>query len=349
MYTLACTQCGSPLKVDYADAVPADGTMRLPLHEPSAAVTLGEGNTPIVRLPAAGDLAGVEGLYAKLEFANPTGSYKDRGSTVMMSAAKEHGVTEVVEDSSGNAGASVAAYAARAGIGAHIFALASAPKAKLQQISVYGAKLHAVEGPREATTVAARRFFEDRRLVYASHTLSPFFIEGIKSFAYEVATQLADAIPDHVLFPVGNGSLLIGAFKGFEELVAQGRIPRIPRLHAIQAAAVMPVVASVTGEPWSKEEAAPTVAGGISVVDPLHLHRMAPIVHATGGAAAAVGEDDILRWQKLLAQKEGVFGEPTSAAAFAGLQVLVGRGVIGRDDTVLVPVTGSGLKDAAPA
>ena len=349
MHTLTCSKCRSPLKVEYTDPVPTDGAMRLPLHCPSAAVTLGEGNTPTVRLPAAGDAAGVKRLYAKLEFASPTGSYKDRGSAVMMSVAAEHGVTEVVEDSSGNAGASVAAYAARAGIKAHIFAPSSAPEAKLRQIRVYGARLHTVEGPREATTAAALAFLEEHGLVYASHTLSPFFVEGVKSFAYEVTEQLSEGAPDHVVFPVGNGSLLIGAFKGFEELVARGSLPRIPRLHAIQATAVRPVVAAITGEPWSKEAAGRTVAGGISIVDPPHLHRMVPIVRATGGHAAAVNDDDILRWQRVLAEKEGIFGEPTSAAAFAGLQVLVERGVIGRDDTVLVPVTGSGLKDTAPA
>ena len=348
MRRLACSKCGSTLKVDYADPVPAD-SMRLSLHDPSSSVTLGEGNTPTIRLPKAGKAAAVERLYAKLEFANPTGSYKDRGSAVMMSAAVEHGVTEVVEDSSGNAGASVSAYAARAGIKAHVFAPASAPQAKLQQIAVYGAQLHTVEGPREATTVAALDFIEESDLVYASHTLSPFFIEGTKSFAYEVADQMADEPPDHVLFPVGNGALFIGAFKGFEELVEQDKITRIPSLHVVQASAVMPIVAAIKGEPWSKEAATRTVAGGISVVDPPHLHRMGPIVNATGGDAVADDDDDIVRWQKVLARTEGIFCEPTSAAAFAGLEALVQRGSIGRDDTVLVPATGFGLKDTPPS
>ena len=152
-----------------------------------------------------------------------------------------------------------------------------------------------------------------------------------------------------MLFPVGNGALFIGAFKGFEELVEQGKIPRIPSLHVVQAASVRPIVAAIEGEPWSKEMAARTVAGGISVADPPHLHRMGAIVRATGGDAVAVSDDDIIRWQKVLAREEGVFGEPTSAAAFAGLEALVQRGDIGRGDTVLAPVTGFGLKDTPPS
>ena len=349
MRTLACAACGSTLKADYAEPISANGDLPLPLHTRPATVTLGEGNTPTVRLPRAGAAAGVEHLYAKLEYANPTGSFKDRGSAVMMSAAVEHGVAEVVEDSSGNAGASVSAYAARAGIRAHIFAPASAPSAKLRQIAVYGAQLHAIEGPREAATAAAQAYLEERGLVYASHSLSPFFMEGVKSFAYEVSKQLKGEPPDHIVFPVGNGSLFIGAFKGFEEMVARGEMERIPSLHAVQAAAVRPIVAAFAGETWTKADASKTVAGGISVVDPPHLHRMLPILRAKGGSAVAVSDDEILRWQTLLAEKEGVFGETTSSAAFAGLDELVKRGVIGRGDRVLVPVTGFGLKDAPQA
>ena len=186
MRALACSACGSPLQVSYLDAEEAGAPIPVPLHRPSDALTLGEGNTPVVAMASAGRAAGVERLYGKLEFASPTGSFKDRGAAMMMSAAVEHGVTEVVEDSSGNAGAAVSAYAAHAGISAHIFAPASAPSAKLRQISVYGATLHTIEGPREATTAAAARFAEKHGMVYASHALSPFFIEGMKGFAYEV-------------------------------------------------------------------------------------------------------------------------------------------------------------------
>ena len=346
MHTLACPACGSPLRVRYLDAGGSGAPMPVPLHRPSDALALGEGNTPIVEMPSAGKAAGVERLHGKLEFASPTGSFKDRGAAMMMSVAVEHGVTEVVEDSSGNAGAAVSAYAAHAGISAHIFAPASAPKAKLRQISVYGATLHTIEGPREATTAAAARFAESHGMVYASHALSPFFMEGMKGFAYEVADQLSGRMPDHVVFPVGNGSLLIGAYMGFSELAARGSLSRIPALHAVQAEAVSPVVAAFHGRPWTKAEGAQTVAGGISVAEPPQLHRMVQALRATGGNAIAVSDDEILRWQRLLAEKEGIFAESSAAAALAGLEALVTRGAIGHSDTVLWPATGFGLKES---
>ena len=146
-------------------------------------MSLNEGGTPCVELSATGRMLGLTQLFAKLEFLNPTGSFKDRGTAIMMSAAREHGVTEVVEDSSGNAGASVSAYAARAGIKAHVFAPSNAPQAKLQQIRVYGAETHLIEGSREATTEAALGYQKAGELVYASHNMSPYFIEGTKTLA----------------------------------------------------------------------------------------------------------------------------------------------------------------------
>ncbi len=349
MRVLECSACGCPLRIDYRGAGPAGAPMQVPLRRPAAALTLGEGNTPSIAMPAAGIAAGVEQLYGKLEFSNPTGSFKDRGSAMMMSALVEHGVGEVVEDSSGNAGASVSAYAARAGISAHVFAPDSTPKAKLRQISVYGATLHTIEGPREEAAAAAIRFAESRNVVYASHALSPFFLEGMKSFAYEVSEQFPGRMPDHVVFPVGNGSLLIGAYMGFEALAERGRLSRTPALHAVQAEAAAPVAAAFYDQPWIKAEGARTVAGGISVAEPPQLHRMVQALRATGGSAATVGDDDILRWQRLLAEREGIFAESSAAAAFAGLEALATRGIISPGDAVLAPVTGFGLKESPAA
>lgn len=352
MATVTCPECGGPLDVEYlgdssaatmagSDAVPS------PLHDPGSAVTLGEGNTPVIELSRIAKVLGLRRLHAKLEFMSPTGSFKDRGSAVMVSAAREHGVTELVEDSSGNAGASVAAYSASAGIKAHIFAPASAPEGKLRQIAVYGAEVHAIEGPREAAAKAAVNFSIERDIVYASHALSPYFAEGTKHFAYEVLQQLEDEPPDHIVLPVGNGSLLIGAWKGFEELRRAGRATSAPRIHAVQASAVRPVVAAFNGEPWDAATATSTAAGGIAVAVPPRILQMVAALRASGGSAVAVGESDIARWHRLLAEEEGVFAEPTSAAAFAGIEQLVRDGGIGKGDSVLLPVTGSGLKDVA--
>ena len=319
-----------------------------PLRHPHDAITLGEGDTPSVELRSMSKHLGVDDIRAKLEAMNPTGSFKDRGTAVMMSVAKELGVSEVVEDSSGNAGASVAAYAARAGIRAHIFAPASAPAAKLSQIAVYGATTHKIEGDRQAVTDAAIEFAERNAMVYASHNLSPYFIEGTKTFAYELAAQFGDSLPRHIVIPVGNGSLLIGAHTGFSELLRSGRISAIPKLHAVQARAVMPLAAAFADESGPTPPTSSTIAGGIAVANPPRLRQSLRAIRETGGSAIAVDEAGIIRWQTLLARHEGVFVEPTSAAAFAGVEALIANGTIGRADSILVAATGFGLKDAIP-
>ena len=345
MTTLACHKCGRPLEVDYpghdfGDAIPP---MPVPKQFLDSA-TLGEGNTPVVDLPAVASRLGIESLDAKLEYINPTGSFKDRGTAVVIAVAKQHGVSEVVEDSSGNAGASVSAYAGRAGMKAHVFAPSSAPQAKLRQIVAYGARVHSIPGPREATTAAAVEYATEHDLVYASHVLSPYFVEGTKVFAYEVYRQSDGKIPRHIIMPVGNGSLLLGALKGFSELKRGGHIAGIPRLHAVQAKNVMPIVAAFQGLAHAPPTAS-TVAGGIAVGTPARIEEIVAAIKATEGTATAVEEADILAWRNTLAQTEGVYGEPTSAAAFAGLAQLVEQGIIRPDEHVLVPITGFGLKD----
>ena len=239
MIALGCESCGSPLDVAYRDSdlhtMAFDGLrMPVPFHSDSPTVTMGEGGTPLADLPSVSETIGGVRVVAKLEFMNPTGSFKDRGTSTMLSVAMEHGVRAVVEDSSGNAGASVAAYAARAGIAAHVFAPETAPEAKMGQIRVYDAETHPTSGPREASTDAAVEFQRRHGLVYASHNLSPYFVEGTKSFGYEVAAQMSTG-PDHIVIPVGNGSLLLGAWKAYQELIAQGAVAQMPKLHAIQA------------------------------------------------------------------------------------------------------------------
>ena len=358
MYKLSCDICGGPLDVEYVGGEAQSSSVRLPgwtgpdiplpVHTPDAFVTLGEGSTPCVQLTSISNSLGLKNLVAKLEFMNPTGSFKDRGTSMMLSVAREQGVLEIVEDSSGNAGASVSAYAAKAGIKAHIFAPATAPEAKLQQIKVYGAQTHTIEGSREDTTQAAIDFCAERGLVYASHNLSPYFIEGTKTFAYELFQQFGEDMPGNIVIPVGNGSLFIGAWRGLNELRQAGLLTSMPRLHAIQASAVMPLVAAYEGVEWKREPGSSTIAGGISVGDPPRLKQCQRVLHESGGTALAVDDDAIRVWHKRLAESEGIYAEPTSAAAFAGLERLVGESRIARDESVLMAVTGFGLKDAPP-
>lgn len=310
---------------------------------------MGEGDTPTVAIRKIGERLGAERLYAKLEMMNPTGSFKDRGTAVLMSIAAESGVKEVVEDSSGNAGASVAAYAARSGIRAHIFAPASAPAAKLDQIAVYGATTHFIEGNRQDVTDAAMSFAERNSMVYASHNLSPYFTEGTKSFAYEICDQFDGELPQHIVIPVGNGSLLIGAYIGLRELRRAGRIAAVPRLHAIQARAVMPLASAFDDESQPAPPAGSTIAGGIAVVNPPRLRQCLHVLRDTGGSALAVDDADIIRWQRMLAREEGIFVEPTSAAAFAGVERMLENGTVQRNEVTVAVATGFGLKDTIPA
>jgi threonine synthase len=252
-----------------------------------------------------------------------------------------------VDDSSGNAGASLGAYASRGGIRAAVFVPAGASPFKMSQIGFYGAEVRPIEGSREGVTSAAREYVAERGAFYATHNWSPYFIQGMKSFAYEAVQDVPTAI-DHVVVPVGNGSLVVGPARGFAELVRGGVVPRMPRFHAVQSRSCMPVVAASQGPPWTLDQLRPTVAGGIAVSTPPRGAQTAEILKSTDGVGVAVEEESIVRWQRAVARDEGLFMEPTSAAAFAGLEALVSRGAVGPEDVVLVPVTGFGLKDRIP-
>lgn len=326
------------------DEVAGGYAPRLPLARPSERMSLGEGSTPLVALPSIARALGIKRLWAKLEMMAPTGSFKDRGSAILVSAALEAGVTEFVEDSSGNAGASLSAYAAAAGITAHVFFPDSAARGKVDQIGIFGASLHPTPGPRQAATDAAVSYVADNGLPYLSHNLSPYFLEGMKSFSYEVVGSDAAAVTD-IVAPVGNGSLLIGMFKGFEELQASERIGSAPAFHVVQAEAVKPLIAALDDESWAFDADRKTVANGISVSHPPRLQQCVDVVKLSEGTGIAVDDESMLGWQKRLASEAGIFCEATSAAAFAGLEAMVARGDISEDARVLVPITGSGLKE----
>ena len=340
---LYCAECGGLFAVDYLDA--PDGELpRLPMDESSMVNSLGEGDTPIVSLEKTGEALGLNSLWGKLEFMATTGSFKDRGSAVLTTMGRDLGVTEFIEDSSGNAGASLSAYAAAAGLKAHVFAPASAASGKLDQIQIFGASLHKIEGPRQAATDAAEAFVAERGLVYMSHNLSPYFSEGMKAASYEIVEMLDDGI-DHVVLPVGNGSLLIGMVRGYQELFEAGVIQKIPKFHGVQSHAVRPVVAALNGEDWSHDDAQPTNASGIAVSKPPRLAEMVAVIKATGGTGVTVSEESLTDWQQRLAETEGIFAEMTSTGAFAGLEKLIESGDVERGSNVCVPITGSGLKE----
>ena len=350
-YALACTVCGKTQlpTVRAVGCTDCNGTLiiagangRTDRSEWISLVTLGQGSTPTIPLPSVREMLGVASVRAKLEYLAPTGSFKDRGSAALVAAAAEEGVTEFVEDSSGNAGASMAAYAAAMGMRAHIFAPASATQGKLDQIRVFGAQLHALDGSRQEVTDAAIAFAGERGIPYLSHALSPWFIEGMSSFAEEVGES--EKLPTDVVIPVGNGSLLLAMAGVF--WYGQLRDIPAPRLHAVQSCAVDPLVRAVQGsESRGDGPAETTIASGISVASPPRLAEMVGAVNVSGGTAVTVSDAAMSRWQRTLAASEGIFCEVTSAAALAGVEKLISEGAIDDAASVLVPITGSGLKE----
>ncbi len=328
-------RCGGIYQIQYRSE--QEAVWEMPLADASNLIRLGQDFTSGINLQRIADHLGIEAIIAKLECGSPTGSFKDRGSATLVSAAVEEGISEFVEDSSGNAGASMAAYAAAAGIKAHIFAPSTAAKGKLDQIRIFGAELHLIDGPRQAATDAAADFARKNGILYLSHALSPWFAEGVKKIAHEVQTENATKVTDFVV-PAGNGSLLIGIDAGYEPYLK-------PRLHCVQSEAVRPIASLVNSEHWSTSDAASTVASGIAVSAPPRAEQAAQAVIRSGGAAVTVSDESILEWQRRIAEMEGIFCEATATAAFAGLEKLVASEIVSAESIVVVPITGSGLKE----
>ena len=268
-----------------------------------------------------------------------SGSFKDRGAATMAAWLASHGVERVIEDSSGNAGAALAAYCARAGMGCDIYAPEATPPAKLAQIEAYGARIVRVPGPRPRATDAAMAAAE-RGEVYASHAWSPLFLEGTRTFARELYEQLGEA-PGAIVFPVGGGALLLGAHLGFTRLRDEGLVDRLPRLVCAQAAACAPLVAAFAAgsdEPVPVE-VQPSVADGIRIPEPVRGREVLRAVRESGGTAIAIEEDEILAAYRDVA-RGGVLVERTSAVALAAVAKLEAR----EGERVVVAVTGHGLK-----
>ena len=305
------------------------------------AVSLGEGWTPLV----AGEWGGAP-VQWKLEFMMPTGSFKDRGMTVMVSYLKSRGIARVLEDSSGNAGASLSAYAAAAGLACRILVPETASYPKIAQIAACGAEVVTIAGSRQDVAEAALRQSKD--IFYASHNWQPFFVEGTKTLAYELWEQLGFQAPDNVVVPLGYGSNVLGCERGFAELARRGEIARRPRLYGVQAANCAPSHAAWQAgvEQLVPTEIAPTVAEGIASAKPTRVVEVLRAVRDSGGSIVAVSEAEIVDALRALA-RSGIYVEPTAAAAAAGLTRLLADRAIGPHETTVLVLTGSGLKASA--
>ncbi len=309
----------------------------IPIRHDTSVLSLGEGFTPLERIEVNGGRA-----LIKVDYLFPTGSYKDRGATVLISKMKEWGAKKVVEDSSGNAGSAVAAYCAKAGIKCDIYVPHHTSPGKLVQIEAYGATVIKVEGSRERT--AERAMMAASGNAYASHCWNPFFLHGTKTFAFEIWEQMGWRTPDTVVLPVGHGTLFLGSHIGFKELKEAGLIKKIPRLVAIQSASCAPLYQAFK-EGWQEIrsiEKRETVAEGIAIAEPVRGRQILEAIRETDGEILVVTEKEIMAALKAIGRK-GHFIEPTSAATIAGLRQYLRRG---RREVVVSTLTGMGLKSA---
>lgn len=288
-------------------------------------ISLGEVVTPILTR-----IIEQHKINFKLDYLSPTGSFKDRGAKAVVNALHSFGVTEVVEDSSGNAGAAFAGYCAAAGIKCNIYLPESTSPGKIKQIAAYGANIIKIPGNRDATAEATLQAAE--KCYYASHVYNPIFYEGTKMMAYELAKQVG--IPDYIFVPAGNGTMLLGTYIGFNEL------GKLPKIIAVQSENCAPVHAKYHGK--DSLSAKDTVAEGIAVGTPLRIDEMIDAVRASKGDIITVNDDEVMTAQKMMA-KMGIYTEPTSGTALAGmLQYFHGQNTEGLN--IVVPLTGIGLK-----
>ncbi|MBW8701129.1 Threonine synthase [Streptomyces sp. MBT84] len=343
-----CPVCRGPLDLDFA---PTPAPLKslggrvnslwryaevLPLPAPS--ISLGEGRTPLVELE--------DGVSAKLDYLMPTLSFKDRGAVLLTELALRLGPREVVADSSGNAGTAIAAYCARAGLPCTVYVPAGTSAKKLEQIGAHGARAHVVDGDREAAAHAARERADEPEVFYASHVFNPFFLHGTKTYVHELWEDLGGRLPEVLVLPVGNGTLLLGAALAVAELYTSGLIERRPALYAVQAEAVAPLAHA-----WQEgaddlvdaTATAPTFAEGIAIPRPPRARQILRAVRDSGGRFLTVTEDQIREAQRDLASR-GLYVESTGVVSWAAVreEELGARGAV-------VPLCGAGLKTGLAA
>jgi threonine synthase len=319
----------------------------LPLDVGETPVTLGEGGTPLLRANRIAAMHGFERLWIKDESMNPTGSFKARGLAAAVTRARGAGARELVVPTAGNAGVALAAYAARAGLAARVYAPFSTPPAILTQIRTLGAHLVLVDGHIGDCGRAARAYAATSGAVDVSTLREPYRVEGKKTLGMELAEQLGWTLPDAVVYPTGGGTGLIGMWKAFCELRDQGWVSRglpLPRMYSVQAAGCAPVVRAFDAgagrcEPWSDPR---TVAAGLRVPAPLGDRLMLGVLRESRGGAVAVTDEALAAAAGELHTMEGIDAAPEGGAALAGAVVLLGRGAIQAGERVVVFNTGGG-------
>ncbi len=360
----SCKRCGDLLEVKYDydlleakleksnwQSLPLSVwryTDLMPIRDPSKIVSLNEGGTGLHSCQRLVDFLGVKHLYVKNEGENPTGSFKDRGMTVGITKAVELNMKTVICASTGNTSASLAAYAAKAGLQC-IVLIPSGKIAygKLAQAMVYGAKVVQIRGNFDHALKMVLELSEKHREVYLLNSINPYRLEGQKSLAFEICDQLNREPPDRVVLPVGNAGNISAIWKGFIEFHKLGLIDKLPKMTGIQAEGAAPIAQAIKN---GKDEIVPmdkpeTVATAIRIGAPISWKKAMRAIRESDGTAETVTDEEILKAQKMLATSEGLFVEPASASSIAGLKKLLEAGKIDKDEVVACVTTGHGLKD----
>lgn len=310
----------------------------LPLTDATPLVCMGEGETPLVRSQRLEARLGCGPLYFKLESCNPTGSFKDRGMVLAVAKAIEEGRKAVLCASTGNTSASAAAYAAHCGLRAYVLVpKGNIAQGKLAQAVAHGAQVVAVDGNFDQALSLALAIV-DKHPIALVNSLNPYRLEGQKTAAFEIIDHLGDA-PDYLFIPVGNAGNITAYWRGFVEYHQRGKAGRRPRMMGFQAEGAAPIV---LGRPVEKPV---TVASAIRIGNPASWKGAEAARDASGGVIEAVSDEEILTAYRLLAQEEGIFGEPASAASVAGLFKMSRQGLDLSNSTIVCIITGSGLKD----
>lgn len=294
-------------------------------------------------------LLGLRSLFIKDDSANPTASLKDRASSVAVARALGERATAVAAASTGNAGSSLAGFAASEGIPCFIFVPVDAPSPKVAQLLVYGATVFAVEGSYDDAFDLAAEAIERYGWYNRSCAINPYLVEGKKTVAFEICEQLDFRAPDRVFVPVGDGCIMSGVYKGFAEFAGLGLTDRVPELVGVQAEGCAPITRAFEGECELTPCEACTIADSIAAGHPRNWRKATKGIRASGGSMMTVTDDEILQAMAALGRETGLFAEPAGATAYAGLRKWVREGRLGLEETIVVLMTGSGLKDTESA
>lgn len=342
-----CKACGQPLDIELKFKFEARKIRRhnysvwryakfFPYVKETRIITLGEGWTPLVKFS--------DNVHFKLENLNPTGSFKDRGSATLISAIHElieNAGGYVSEDSSGNAGASMAAYASRAGLKARIYVPETVTGPKFNQIQFYGAEVAKVSGSRSKVAEEAQK--PERSKIYVGHVLHPLFRDGMRSFAYELAEQFDWHMPERIFLPVSAGTLLLGMISGFKHLVDSEAIKALPRIVACQTRQVSPLYHRIKNLGYSPPAKITSVADALVSVKPPLLELMVKSLKEVNGDAVMVEEEETMKAFRELAAR-GFFVEPSSAVAYAAYKKQLKKKETTTEDSTVIVLTGMGLK-----